>query len=269
MLYRAGICLLISLFLKVSVFAQPTAPSAEAAALGGAFATQSSVFSSRHNVAGLAFLEKNAVAAGLRNNYLANNLNDFYLLSAFKVGRGRLGIDFLYYGFEAYQQNEIGLSYALQLNENWSFGTRLHYANNQIPQESVSRYLISGDLGILGKNKNWRFGAAVQNIIQSKWQGRISEAEPTIFHVGAGYYFNENAALRAEFYKASNAAADLRLGVNYKVVEQLDIRFGFATLQPAVSFGLGIFVKNFQINLAATWHQQLGLSPVTDFVYEW
>ena len=57
--------LVFGLFVYAQLSAQPTAPGAEAAALGGAFATQSSVFSSRHNVAGLGFLEKNAVDSSL------------------------------------------------------------------------------------------------------------------------------------------------------------------------------------------------------------
>ena len=265
-----SLCLiLLGIFLHAQLLAQPMAPGAEAAAVGSAFAMQTSVFSSRHNVAGLAFLEKNAIAAGLRNNYLASNLNDYYMLSVFKTGRGRLGVDFLNYGFEAYQQLELGLSYAIKMNADWSLGARLRYANNSIPQETITRHLLTGDIGILGKTKNWRYGATVQNIIQSKWQGRITEAEPTLFRIGAGYSFNDQAALRAEFCKASNAPADLRFGVNYMVADALDIRFGFATLQPAVSFGFGILLKDFQVNFAATWHQQLGLSPVSDFVYEW
>jgi len=266
---KSASLLLIGILSCAFLTAQPSQPGAEATALGGSYVTQHSVFSSRHNVAGIAFLEKNALAVGLRNNYLASNLNDFYLLSAFNLGAGKLGVDFLNYGFEAYQQNEVGLSYALKLNSNWSFGSRLRYANCAIPQESINRYLISADVGLLRKSKKWRYAATVQNIIQSKWQGRVVENEPVILRVGAGYYFSKEAAVSAEFYKSSNAAADFRLGVNYKIVEQLDIRFGFGTLQPNVSFGFGIFVNGFQINVVATWHQQLGLSPVTDLVYAW
>ncbi len=249
--------------------AQPTQPSAEAAALGGSFVTQHAVFSSRHNVAGLAFLEKNAIGAGMRNNYLANNLNDFYLLGAFKLGKGYLGFDVLNYGFDAYQQNEIGLSYATKIAANWSVGARLRYAHNSIPAESVSRFLVTGDVGILGKINSWRFGATVQNLLQSQWQGRVVEREPNILRIGGGYYFSGETAITAEFYKAENAPADVRFGFNYAPLPQLDLRFGFATLQPNVTFGLGILLSTFEINLAATWHQQLGLSPVTDAVYAW
>lgn len=251
------------------MLAQPVAPGAEATAMGGSFVTQQSVFSSRHNVAGLAFLEKNTLAFGVRNNFLANNLNDFYLLSNFKIGHGVLGIDFLNYGFDAYQQNEVGLSFAQKLNKNWSLGARLHYAHNNIPAESVSRYLFAADLGILGKIENWRFGASLQNLLQSKWQGRVEEREPSVFRLGAGYYFEGETTLTAEFYKANNATSDIRLGFNYAPISALDLRFGFATLQPSVSFGVGFSLKNFQFNFAAAWHQQLGLSPVSDLIYAW
>ena len=262
---KSALLLIFGILFNAFLLAQPSQPGAEATALGGTYVTQHTVFSTRHNVAGIAFEEKNAVAFGLRNNYLASNLNDFYLLSAFNLGAGKLGVDFLNYGFEAYQQNEIGLSYALKLNSHWSFGSRLRYAHCAIPQESLNRYLLSADVGLLRKSNNWRYGATVQNIIQSKWQGRNVEAEPVVFRVGAGYYFSKEATVSAEFYKASNAAADFRFGVNYKIVEQLDIRFGFGTLQPNVSFGFGIFCKGFSNQCCRSMAPTIGLEPRNRF----
>ena len=261
----------LSLLLLVAgtLAAQPTEPGAAAAALGGSFVTQTSAFSARHNVAGIAGLQQNTLAAGARNNYLANGLNDFYLLGTFKAGSGRLGLDLLYFGFDAWQQGEIGLSYARPIAAGWYMGARLSYAYNYIPQEQVNRHLVAADLGVLGKLGKWRVGAALQQFAQSSWQGRVKEQAPLVFRVGGGYFFTEQTAITTELYKASTAGADVRLGLQYAPAEALVIRIGFGTLRPSFGFGLGLNLAAFQINVAATWHQQLGLSPVTDVVYAW
>ncbi len=249
--------------------AQPTAPGAEAAALGGSYVVQQSVFSIRHNVAGMGALEGNAIGAGLRNNYLATGLNDFYLMAAFKQGKGHIGADIYYYGIDAYQQGALAVSYARPVAQNWFAGVRICYAYNYIPQEAVNRQLVTADLGVLGRLGNWRVGASIQQFVQSQWQGRVEEHTPVVFRLGGGYFFTEQTFLSAELYKADNENADVRLGLSYAPADALVLRFGFGTLRPAVGFGLGLRIKHLQINLAATWHQQLGLSPLTDVVYAW
>jgi hypothetical protein len=253
----------------IAVFAQPAEPGAEAAALGGSYVVQHSVFSSRHNVAGLGAVERNAIGAGLRNNYLATNLNDFYLMAAFAQGKGRIGVDLYYFGIDAYQQGALALSYARPFATNWYAGVRISYAYNYIPQEEVNRQLLSADLGILGKLGNWRVGTSIQQFAQSQWQGRVDEHSPIIFRLGGGYFFTEQTCLTAELYKADNERADVRLGLCYAPAAALELRLGFGTLRPSFGFGLGIAFDQLQINLAATWHQQLGLSPLTDLVYAW
>ena len=259
---------LLVLFCMV-MHGQPTTPGAAAAALGGSYVTQQSAVSARHNVAGIAGLQQHTIAAGIRNNYLANDLNDFYLLSTFKAGSGRLGIDLLYYGFDAWQQGEVGLSYARPLAANWFLGARVSYAYNYIPQERVSRHLVAADLGLLGILGKWRVGASLQQFAQSQWRGRVQERAPIVFRVGGGYYFSPQTSISAELFKADNSGADIRLGLAYAPADALALRFGFSTLQPSVAFGVGLFFNQIQVNIAAAWHQQLGLSPVIDGVYAW
>lgn len=261
--------LFVLLFAGFVSHAQPVEPGAQAAALGGSYVSQTSVFSAKHNVAGLAFLAQNALAAGARNNYLANNLNDFYLLGAFVQNFGTLGFDFTYFGIDAYRQGEIGLNYARLLSEKWSIGVRLAYGYNSIPQESVKRHLIAADAGILGKFDKWRVGASVLRLAQSQWQGRVEEPDPVVLRLGGGYFFAAQTSISAELYQPLGEPADVRLGLEYAPIDELTLRFGFATVRPSVGFGLGINMNGFSINLAATWHQQLGLSPITDVVYAW
>ena len=262
--------ILIAIFACNMVYAQQVEPGAEAASLGGAFVTKASPFSSRHNMASLTRLEQSAIAAGIRNNYLINDLNDFYLHAVFRLKSGILSTDFSYYGFNAYQQGEFGLGYALNITQNWSIGVRLSSAYNYLSAENKTRYLISADVGLQGTFERWRTGISISRFAQTQWLGDLNKArEPIIFRAGGGYFFSNSSAITAELYKATNSTIDLRLGLNYKPTKNLDLRLGFSTLNPSVGFGLGINFKQITINVAASWHQQLGLSPATDVQYAW
>ncbi len=135
--------------------------------------------------------------------------------------------------------------------------------------EDVSRYLISGDIGLQGSFDYWRIGLVIQHFAQTQWLGSTHERQPVIFRLGGGYYFTNKSAITGEAYKSSDAGMDFRFGLNYQPASILDLRIGLSTLRPSFCFGLGLLVKDIQINIAASWHQQLGLSPVTDVVYAW
>lgn len=249
--------------------AQPLVPGAEAAALGGSFVTATSGVSARHNVAALAAIKQNTLLLGVRNNYLASSLNDVYLLATLRLQHAALGCDVHYYGFDVWQYGEFGLSYARVIAQGWHVGARLSYAYNYIPQERVNRSLLAADLGLHGILGRWRVGAALLHFAQSSWQGRVKERSPVTLRIGGGYYFEGQTALTAELHKSSAEGADVRLGLQYAPVDAVILRLGFAALRPSVGFGLGIKLAAFQIHVAAAWHQQLGLSPVTDVAYAW
>lgn len=249
--------------------AQPTEPGAAAAAMGGSYITQYGAIGSRHNVAGIAGTKQNELAVGARNNYLANNLNDFYAATSLVQKKGALGLDLAYFGLSTFQQTQIGVSYALPVAKNWLFGARIGYAYNAIPQENINRHFVAADFGVLGSIKKWRLGFALQNAAQSGWQGRVNEREPIVFRGGFGYHFTAKNCITAELHKSNQTDADVRLGLAYAPIDQLTIRLGISTLRPAVGFGLGLKLANFEVNLTATWHQQLGLSPLTDVGYAW
>lgn len=250
--------------------AQHTEPGAEAAAMGGSFISINHPMAIYHNVAGAAGLAESSIFywAGARSNYWVSGLNDYYIGSLFSGKNHAWGIDIAFFGIETYQRLDFSLSYATQINQNWSLGARLTYATDRITEENINRHLVRGQLGILGKLGNWRVAAASHGFLQSGWMSRVNEHEPVILRLGGGYVFGSNAVLSAEVYKAEFDDPDFRLGMSFIPEQNLKLMFGFSTSRPAVSMGIGLVYKNLTINLAAAWHQQLGLSPLTDVLVQ-
>lgn len=248
------------------LFAQTPEPGAQATALGGSFGCQQHILASYYNVAGTLTDAGTKWAFGARNNYLANNLNQYYGAVSWQKERYAIGTDIMGYGFSAYQEMVLGLNYAQKLSKNWRGGARLKYSYQQIADENMYRHNILADVGFLGIYKSWRVGASLQNFVQSGWMGGTKESTPIAIRVGGGYFVNKKTALTTDFYLCQNQKPDVRLGISYAPADALSLRFGFSSANPSVSFGCGIVVKNIEINLAASWHQQLGLSPVLDVV---
>lgn len=260
----------VAFLVSLKCHGQHTEPGAEAAAMGGSYVAAESPLAVYHNVAASIFNKENnnTFWAGARNNYWVNELNDFYIGALFSRKKYALGFDLAYYGIEAYQRFDLGAAYATKINANWNLGARITYANDRISTENVSRHLVQAHAGILGKLGNWRVAAASRGFLQSGWMGRIEEHEPSILRIGGGYVFSQHTILSAEVYKIEFDKPDFRLGVSYAPIEGVKIMFGFATVRPSASFGLSFWHKNIQINVAAAWHQQLGLSPLTDVLVQ-
>lgn len=258
------------LFFVISTHGQHTEAGAEAAALGGSFVAVESPLAIYHNVAATIYGEENnrAFWAGARNNYLVSQLNDFYIGALFTRNKSAFGLDMAFFGIEAYQRIDISAAYATKLNANWNVGARITYANDRISAEGVNRHLVLAHAGILGKLGNWRVAAASRGFLQSGWMGRIQEHEPSVLRIGGGYVFSQHTILTAEVYKIEFDRPDFRIGLSYAPIEGLKIMFGFATVRPSATFGVSVWRKNIQINLAAAWHQQLGISPVTDVLVQ-
>lgn len=256
----------ILLLLSTRLFAQIPEPGAQAASLGGSYLSQKSILAAYHNVAGTLMRPGLNWAFGARNNYLAHNLNQYYAVVSLQKEKSALGADLMGYGFSAYQEMLLGLNYAQMLTKSWQAGVRLKYGYRQIADNSLYQHNVLADVGFLGVFKSWRVGASLQNFAQSGWLGGEKEYAAVILRIGGGYYFKEHTAISAEVHQSIHHKTDVRLGLSYAPADALRLRFGFATANPSVSFGCGFVVKNIEINLATSWHQQLGLSPVIDVV---
>ena len=54
---------------------------------------------------------------------------------------------------------------------------------------------------------------------------------------------------------------NLKAGAEYGIHEKFDLRFGVNSLQRKISFGAGINLDDWEIDLASEYHQALGFVP--------
>lgn len=71
----------------------------------------------------------------------------------------------------------------------------------------------------------------------------------------------------AEEEKDVDQQSVFKAGLEYHVVEALYLRGGIATNPSLSSFGFGLKINQFTVDVASSWHQELGFTPQFSLAY--
>jgi hypothetical protein len=127
---------------------------------------------------------------------------------------------------------------------------------------------LSADLGFRVEiSKELTAAGHVYNLNRAKLNTGTTEYIPTIMRFGLNYSFSKKVFLAAEAQKDLDAPLVIRAGAEYKVIDQLAIRIGVSTNPTLNAFGFGLYLKNFVLDVAASWHQTLGFTPQLGMSY--
>lgn len=264
------------LFFAISIFSYlhaqngtPQNAGARGAAMGNASATFTDINSAFSNQAGLAFLEELSFTAYGERRFLADGLNSFLFAAAYPMEKvGTMGLSINYFGFGAYNEQKIGLAYSRKLAKNFSLGAQFDYLGTRIPEYGTAAS-FTFEVGLLAKiSKQVTLAAHTYNPINSKVAGL--DRLPNLVKIGVGYSPSEKVTLTGELQKDIYDFPFVgKIGVEYRPVKALAIRAGFAANQPTIaSFGLGLYLQQgLQIDMAASYHQILGMTPSVSISY--
>ena len=239
---------------------------AKGAAMGNASVGFSGIESVWSNQAGLASINKWVVNLTAENRFLSSELNQYYLATAYATPSGVFALSAKYFGFDAYNEQKIGLAYARKLFENLSIGVQFDYLNTRIKEYGNNSW-ISFELGLQSQIfSNLTLGAHVFNPVKIE----ITENEnlPTILRIGFTYKASNKINLVAEIEKDINFPFRFKGGIEYQLADPFFLRFGVGTNPVLVSFGVGYRINNIQFDAASSYHQFLGFSPVASFNFQ-
>jgi len=266
--------LTVGLFIVCSscLFAADNYPvGARSAGLANASVTFSDVWSSFHNQAGLAFLKNTEAGAYFENKFFLSDLS----VKGFSLGipttkAGTFALSATLFGGSLYNEKKAGIGYAKKLGEKFSAGVQLDYLSTFIAEDYGSRSSFVVEAGLLAEPvKNLKIGIHIFNPNRAKLAEYADERIPTIMRLGASYTFSEKVLLCAEEEKDIDQSSVFKAGLEYHVAEVLFIRGGIATNPSLSTFGFGLKInKQFMVDMAASWHQQLGFSPQFSLQYK-
>jgi len=241
---------------------------ARSSALGGFSTTLSDVWSTNNNQAGLGYLENITGGIYYESRFLLKE-------TAFKGGAfalptklGSFGLSVTSFGYSLYNETKAGLSYGQKLGEKVSVGVQLNYLNVKLNQDYGQRSTFTAAVGLIARlTSELSLGVHVYNPTRVKLAEFDNERIPTIMKLGLDYKFSEKVFVAVETEKDMDSGGVVKVGVEYNAIDILYLRGGISTNPTMSSFGFGVKLKDFKLDLSSSFHQTLGLTPAISLIY--
>lgn len=227
------------------------------------------VWAMNHNVGALAYLESFEVSGYYENKYLLKELNVTGLAAAYPTKFGTFGLSASTFGFDLYRHSEIGFGYSLKLAKFISAGVKLNYLNYRFGLDYGVKHSFTAELGIMAKIKDKvAIGAHVYNITRTKMADFENERIPTIISLGVTYFVSDKINLTLEAEKDIDRQMSFKLGMDYQIHKMFSFRVGTSSGPWLATMGFGFNFKGLKIDLASSYHFQLGYSPQFSVSYQ-
>lgn len=237
------------------------------AALSGSAITQCDAFAAFHN------LSSSAELKGLNCSFYGqipfgiSAINDGGVAFSKHLGMGVMGVVCQSYGNSDFNRKRTNVGYSLPVSPKLNISATLGYSSTRI----ANGYGIASDfwtnVGATYKvRKDWKW-AAVADLPMRSIQN--NEDLPATLRLGTTYSFGEQVSLSAALNSSTSHAAALSysFGLEYFPVEACALRAGMNTQWQSWSFGIGTQLNSYSLDVSATIHPQLGVTPQISFTY--
>ena len=244
--------------LNATAFAQNTNVTSNS--LGGCGLTQTNVWSNLSNQAGLAEITQLSVGVSTKNLFGIKELSTHVAIFALPVSGGVFGLNVAYTGFELYNETKIGLAFGKKLSKSFNVGIQVDYLGIYADGSTNNKNSFTFEIGAQKRlMRDLTLGTHIFNPIAVK----LNETEviPAIFKLGLRYDANSKVSVFTETELENGENGILKAGLEYKMIEQLQLRTGFSTNPAKNTFGIGYTLNNIQVDIAINRHQLLGYSP--------
>lgn len=236
----------------------PSAAGADGLSLGGMRVVANDVNSVFGNQAGLASLEGMSFTVFGENRFALSGINQFSAGFGIPTKAGSFGLGLQYFGFEDYNEQKISVAYARKLAKRLSIGAAVDYLNLRIPYFG-NQGNVTFEVGLQGEiTEQVTLGVHIFSPVTISWT--VNDVVPTIFAIGGSYRPTDKVRLIVEVEKDFELPVNFKAGLEYRFIDQLAARIGVNTYPIQNSFGLAIFLNNLQIDIAAVYHQVLGVT---------
>jgi len=225
-------------------------------------------WSAVNNQAGLAFLDQTTVGVYAENRFLLSELSLFSAQAAVPTRSGTFGLGLSYFGDELYNETFLRLGYGRMLIEDLSFGVELDYVGIGAGQFGSLGAFTFG-LGILYNiNEDFSIGAHYFNPLNVSLTAEEGDILFSNLRIGASYRPSEKLLFTLEGEKPIVDPLIGKVGLQYLLTDAFTARIGYASNPDLITGGVGFEFSNLFIDLAASIHPDLGLSPHLSIHYK-
>ena len=219
------------------------------------------VFSITANQASLAQIKDPAAGVFAEKRFLLAETNFYSAIVALPTNHGNFAFQADYFGFKNYNESQLGIAYARSVGKKLDLGIKFNYYSFRIPGfESPST--VNFEIGAIAHlTEKLSAGIHFYNPVGGQLSKTENDKLASVYSFGIGYEASDNFLLSAEIVKQEDLPVNVNAGVQYHFAKQFFARFGIASQNESPFAGAGILWNQFRLDVSASYHPQLGLTP--------
>jgi len=231
--------------------------------------SQTDVYATKNYPAALAQLPNNSVALYAERKFMLAEMNVYTFTTGVKTQKGTFGLHGNYFGAAMFRQMNISLGYGLTVSEKIDVGAQFNYHSINQANGYGKTTSINASVGAtFHLTDKMHLGLNVYNPTGSKWSKTDGEKLPAQYSLGVGYDVSTDVCFTAEIMKEENLPAGVKAGLHYRFAKQFFARAGVVTASSNWFAGVGFNVVKYRIDLACSYHPQLGITPGLLLLFE-
>lgn len=232
---------------------------ARSESMGNANTTITDEWSLFNNVGGISGLEKGAVFFGYNRFFDIEGFDKVALGVVQPIGVGSLGLSAVRFGDALYSEQMLSTAFGNKIGF-VRLGFRASYYQLRIDEFGTSSAFLFDLGGIVELIPSVSFGAYISNFTASTLNNIDQSKLPVTMQIGISYLPTEDIILNLDVHKDVDFDAEIRAGLEYRIIEKVFVRTGINSNPFRAYFGGGLKFGKFKLDYAVTSHQFLGMS---------
>lgn len=203
-----------------------------------------------------------SLTAGIfgERKFMLEELQSFTAALALPTNSGVFGLQIHQTGNAAYAQMQGGLAYGRKLSDKVDAGVQFNFYSMRISGYGNAT-AVSIEAGAMFHFTSQLHGGFHVSNPTSARLGKTEEKLPSVYSFGLGYDASEQFFISAEIEKAEDESLGVTASIQYRFTDRLLVRGGVETGSSLIFFGIGSRLQNFRLDVIASLHPQLGISP--------
>jgi hypothetical protein len=221
--------------------------------------------SSSVNPASLASLKNISAGVYAERKFYLKELDQYRINAAMPLQNGKLGFQINHWGSGIFNESELSLAYARNMGK-LDAGIQFNYY--QIKTSGYGKAsTINFDAGLIfHATERLRTGIHIYNPVR-KDLNKTREKLPFIYSAAIGYDASNKVFIGGMIRKSENQPVNIQTGLQYCFDEKLIARMGISTGTTAFYFGAGFKIGLLRLDVTASLHQYLGITPSLLIIY--
>lgn len=231
-------------------------------ALSNASLTLVDAYAAHNNQASLAYLDKSTFSASYNNLFFFSSIGIKHAALNLTTSLGNLGFSYQQIDFAGYYDAKGGIAYARKFSEKFSAALQFDLLMVRPDVSEKMYYNFTGEISILAHpNTNLWLAFHMYNPFAVSYNTLYyTESVPVITRLGFRYAFSKEVFIALEGEGHSVFGFNFKSGFEYQPVPVVSIQAGVASNPIQISFGTGVTVNNFHINMSLTQTEKAGRS---------